>query len=186
MKKLLAILITLLTIDGFSQMTLNSVTLPVKLNVDKTDLTLNGGGIRKKAFFKVYVIGLYTTAKTANAADILKDDKEVAVRLQITSSVVSSSNMTESIREGFEKSTKGNTAALKSRIDAFIQTFSKEPIKEGDVFIISYDPGVGVKAYKNGKFQSTTPGEDFKTAFFGIWLSETPIDADLKAALLSK
>jgi hypothetical protein len=140
----------------------------------------------KKAFFKVYVIGLYTTAKASNAADILKENKDVAVRLQITSSVVSSSNMSESIREGFEKSTGGNTTALKARIDAFIQTFSKEEIKEGDVFILSYAAGVGVKAYKNGKFQSTTTGEDFKTAFFGIWLSETPIDGDLKAALLGK
>ncbi len=42
-----------------AQLTLNSVTLPAKIKQDNTELQLNGGGIRKKLFFKVYVAGLY-------------------------------------------------------------------------------------------------------------------------------
>lgn len=184
MKKILILLTVLISTEAFAQQTINGVTLPANLKVEKTELKFNGGGIRKKAFFKVYVAGLYASEKTKDAAKLLSGNQELAVRLQITSSVVSSSNMSESIREGFEKSTKGNTAPLKAKIDAFINTFSKEEIKEGDVFILYYSPEDGVKAYKNGKFQSTTAGVDFKNALFGIWLGSDPIDADLKAGLL--
>jgi hypothetical protein len=170
--------------DVNAQITLNNVTLPATLKQDKTELTLNGGGIRKKAFFKVYVAGLYVPAKSKNGNEIANADKPVAIRLQITSSVVSSSNMSESIREGFTKSTGGNTAPLQKKIDAFINVFSKEEIKEGNVFDIWYVPGEGVKTYKNGKYLSTIEGLDFKKALFGIWLSDNPVDADLKKGLL--
>lgn len=93
MKNLL--LVALLCIGSLAeaQITLNNVTLSGKLKTDKSELTLNGGGIRKKAFFKVYVAGLYVTAKTNNADALVNGDQEMAVRLQITSSVVSSSNL---------------------------------------------------------------------------------------------
>jgi hypothetical protein len=167
-----------------AQTNINGVTLPAKLTQGKTELIYNGGGIRKKLFFKVYVIGLYLPAKNKNGNDIINGDKPICVRLQITSSVVSSSNMSESIREGFAKSTKGNMAPIQSKIDAFINVFAKEEIKEGNVFELWYIPGEGVKSYKNGKFQATIDGSDFKKALFGIWLSDSPIDEDLKKALL--
>jgi len=184
MKNLLLIALLCIGTYADAQLTLNNVTLAAKLKTDKSELVLNGGGIRKKAFFKVYVAGLYTTTKSNNADALVNGDQEMAVRLQITSSVVSSSNLSESIREGFTKSTKGNTTAIQSRIDAFIGTFSKEEVKEGDIFTLVYIPGEGVKAFKNGKFQSTTTGMDFKKALFGIWLGADPVDADLKKGLL--
>lgn len=168
-----------------AQMTVNGVTLPGKVGKAGQELVLNGGGFRKKVFFKVYTAGLYLEQKSTNGAQIINDDKPMGVRLQITSSVVSSENMSESVREGFGKSLKGKTEAMKPKIDAFITTFSKDAIKEGDLFELMYEPGVGVKAYKNGKLQGTTAGLDFKKALFGIWLGADPVDADLKAALLA-
>jgi len=41
-----------------------------------------------------------------------------------------------------------------------------------------------VKAFKNGKLLSTTEGEDFKKALFGIWLGASPVDSGLKTAIL--
>ena len=185
MKQVLFVLITVsMFLQGFSDETINGVNVPSKLKTSNTELTLNGAGIRKKAFFKVYVLGLYLKSKSKNADEIIKANEEMAVRLQITSSVVSSSNMSEAIREGFEKSLKGNVASLKSKIDGFIQIFSKDKIKEGDVFLLDYVPGVGIKSFKNGKQLATTEGEDFKNALFGIWLSANPVDAGLKTALL--
>ena len=51
--------------------------------------------------------------------------KKIAVRLQNYSSVVSSNNMSEAVREGFGKSCKGNIAPLKIKIDTFIEVFFK-------------------------------------------------------------
>jgi len=36
-----------------AQVTVNGVTLPSKLKTTTSELTLNGAGVRKKAFFKV-------------------------------------------------------------------------------------------------------------------------------------
>ena len=60
----------------------------------------------------------------------------------------------------------------------------KEPIKEGDVFVLTYVPGIGLKTIKNNKLLSTIEGEDFKKALWGIWLGPDPIDASVKTGIL--
>jgi hypothetical protein len=169
------LLCTYICFGAGAQVTLNNVTLPATIKQDNTELTLNGGGIRKKLFFKVYTAGLYVTDKSKDGNAIAAADKPTAVRLTITSSVINSNNMSDAIQEGFGKSMKGNTAPLQSQITSFIATFKKEEIKEGDVFEMWYIPGVGVKSYKNGQYKSAIPGLDFKKALFGIWLSDTPL-----------
>lgn len=174
----------LIAIAADAQLTLNGITLPAKVKQDNTELVLNGGGIRKKLFFKLYTGGLYLPAKSKSGNEIVNADKPVAMRLAITSGVLNSSNMSEAIQEGFGKSLKGNTAPMQAKIDAFIDIFRKEEIKEGDVFEVWYTTAEGVRGYKNGKLKGTITGLDFKKALFGIWLSDTPVDEDLKTGLL--
>lgn len=92
--------------------------------------------------------------------------------------------MSSAIKEGFEKSLKGNYNAMKPKIEAFIEIFSKDEIKEGDVFLLDYVPNVGLKSFKNGKLLATTEGEDFKKGLFGIWLGPDPVDSGLKTSIL--
>lgn len=184
LKPLILLLCAFVSLAVDAQVTLNGITLPASLKQGSIELVLNGGGIRKKAFFKLYTAGLYVSAKTKNAADIVNADKPTAFRLTITSSVISSSNMSEAIQEGFEKSLNGKIGAMQPKIDQLVATFKSEEIKEGDIFELFYVPGEGVKASKNGKLKNTIPGLDFKKALFGIWLSENPVDSDLKAGLI--
>lgn len=183
MKQILFLLVAFFIFDASAQKTLNGVTLPAKVKANNQELVLNGGGIRKKAMFKVYVLGLYTPAKTKDAKAIINTNDDLMARLVITSSVVNSSNMSEAIIEGFEKSTNNNMAPLKSKIDAFIGAF-KDEIKTGDVFDLVYSPSTGTKALKNGKLVTTVEGEAFKKALFGIWLGENPIDTKVKSGIL--
>ena len=169
-----------------AQVTINDVTLPATMKAGNESIILNGGGVRKKLFFKLYVGGLYLTKKQSNADAIINADEAMAVKLEITSGMISSENMSEAISEGFTKSTGGVVAPLQSKIDKFIDTFKKSEIVEGNVFDIIYVPGTGVQSYKNGELQSTIEGMDFKKALFGIWLSNDPADADLKKAMLGK
>lgn len=184
LKSILVLLIASVALSTNAQSTINGVTLPASIKADNTDLVLNGGGIRKKLFFKLYTGGLYLTAKTKSAADAVAADKATGFRMVITSGVLNSSNMSEAIEEGFGKSLKGNTAPMKAKIDQLIGAFKSEEIKEGDIFELVYVPGTGVKASKNGKLKATIAGLDFKKALFGIWLGEDPVDADLKTGLL--
>ena len=180
------LLLTAICFGADAQVTLNNVTFPAKIKQDNTELTYNGGGIRKKLMFKVYVSGLYLPEKSKNAVEVLGADKTQAVRLVITSGMINSNNMSDAIQEGFDKSLKGNSKPLQNQITSFIATFKSEPIKEGDIFEMWYVPGVGVKSYKNGVYKSTTAGLDFKKALFGIWLSDTPVDEDLKKSMLGQ
>ena len=187
MRLLLIILASLaISIPTTAQVTYNDVTLPATMKAGDKTINLNGGGIRKKLFFKLYTGGLYLEEKTSDANKIINSDMGMAVKLQITSSMISSENMSEAINEGFGKSTKNNTAPLKEKIAKFVATFGKEEIVEGNVFDIVYVPGKGVESYKNGKLQSTIEGMNFKKALFGIWLCGEPADEDLKAGMLGK
>lgn len=184
MKNILSILFLLSALTLSAQVELNDVTLPAVLEQDNSKLVLNGGGIRKKLFFKIYVGGLYLPEKSSNAMEIIDADKPMAVRLHITSGMVNSENMSEATREGFVAATDGNTAPIQDKIDAFIANFSGAEIVENDIFDLFYVPGEGVKSYKNNKYISTVSGMDFKKALFGIWLSENPVDSGLKEGLL--
>ncbi len=169
-----------------AQMTLNGVTLPAELTFSEQSLELNGGGIRKKYFFSLYTAGLYLSQKSKDASSIMGADETMAIRLEITSSMINSGNMSEAITEGFENSTGGNTGPVQDRVDELLKAFSSESIEIGDVFDIVYIPGTGSQTYKNGSLKSTINGLDFKKALFGVWLSDKPASTDLKKGMLGR
>jgi hypothetical protein len=169
-----------------AQLTFNGVTLPAKITFQNQELLLNGGGIRSKLFFMLYTAGLYLTEKHSNAQKILAADKMMAVRFEITSGMINSDNMSEAINEGFDKSTDGNTAPIRERIDALLKTFSAEEIVPGDLFEVVYIPGKGTDIYKNQVLKSTHKGMDFKKALFGIWISDNPVSSSLRKGMLNE
>ena len=171
--------------NASAQVTIYGATLPAKLTQTKTELILNGAGVRTKFFMKVYVSGLYLTAKSKVAKDIIAADKPMAVRMHIISNLMTNSNMSTAVKEGFEKSTGGNTEPIQPKIDACLKIFNKDLIKVGDVFDIYYIPKEGTKIFKNGKFQEPIiPGLDLKRAIFGIWLCPDPVEDSLKEKML--
>lgn len=159
--------------------------MPGRLNVGGYQLTLNGSGSRTKSLIQLYEAGLYLPSKTANAANIVAADVPMAIRIQITSIFVSQESLVAALNDGFHKSTGGNTASMQSEIHAFRQYFS-EKITKGDMFEIAYIPTDGIVVKKNGRQKGIIKGLAFKRAVFGIWLSHSPADADLKDALLGK
>ena len=168
-----------------AQVTVNGATLPARLFQTKTELVLNGAGVRTKYFIKPYVSGLYLKSKSSDAKEIINADKPMAVRMHIISNLMTNSNMTTAIIEGFEKSTNGNTKPIQPKIDICTKVFNKEPIKVGDVFDIYYIPNQGTKIFKNGIFQEPIiPGLDLKKAIFGIWLCDNPVEESLKKKML--
>ncbi|MDQ5768332.1 chalcone isomerase family protein [Thiothrix subterranea] len=146
------------------------------------NLTLNGKGVRTKAFFTLYNAGLYVQEKSTDANAILNSNLPSAMRLEITSAMITSENMESAVREGFKHSS--NDPAIEPRIEQLIAVF-KEAIKEGDVYDLIYTPST-LAIIKNGQPAATIAGHDFKRALFGIWLGERPVQAGLKKALLGK
>jgi len=161
------------------------VNMPETIKAGGNDLVLNGAGVRSKFFIKVYVGGLYLEQKSSDAEKIMDADEPMAIKMAMTSGLVTGDKMEAAFREGFENSTKGNIAPIKDKIEVLINAF-KAKMNKGDIYDFVNVPGKGVEVYKNGSLLSTIQGLDFKKALFGIWLCDKPAQADLKNKMLGK
>lgn len=186
MKKLILIsfFVSLITLT-FAQKEIAGVTIPTKVNFNETVLTLNGAGIREKFWIDLYVGGLYTSQKYSDASSVMNDDKTMAIKLHIISSMITTKKMVDAVDEGFKKSMKGKQAELKEEIEKFKAIFKPE-IKENDVYDLVYIPNKGTVVYKNSKPTITIKGLKFKQALFGIWFCNEPADDDLLNQMLGK
>jgi hypothetical protein len=185
MKKLLLIAVAAIgSFTASAQMTVEGVTVEKNLTVDSKELVLNGAGLREKFVFDLYVGGLYVIDKSTNGPALVNADQSMAITLDIVSILVTQDKMIESITEGFENSvSRAERKKLQPKIDKFIGFFNEEIVK-GNEFQISYVPGKGTMAHKNGKLLGTIEGLDFKKGLFGIWLGDDPADGDLKKGML--
>jgi len=148
-------------------------------------LQLNGFGNRKKLFIKLYVASLYLQEKLSDATLLLEMAQASCMRLHITSSKITSEKMIKATREGFEKSTQGNTAPIEAEIESFL-SWLEQPIKKGDKFEFAFIPHNATHVSKNGSPLGTIESKEFATALFGIWLGDIPAQEDLKNKLLGK
>lgn len=165
---------------------IGGVTLPDQMKVSDQELNLNGAGLRKKLFIKVYAGGLYTKAKTKDAAAIINADDPMAIRMHFIYDGVSKDKLIGAWNEGFANTAKGQEAALQPHIDAFNALFTETAAKN-DVYDVIYEPGKGVSVVINGKTVGTVNGGlPFKKAVFGIWLGDVPADKKLKKGMLGK
>lgn len=191
MKKILLLLTILLSlqfsnVSAQTQIDVNGVTVPRKIEFQGKSLQLNGAGGRSKMWLEVYVQALYLSQLTQDPQFIIDSDTEMAVRIEITSSMVSSSKLTKAMNTGFEKSAGANLEQLRPRIEQ-LKSFLSDAITEKDVFILAYNPlDQNVYVSKNEVLKGKIPGFDFKKALFGIWLSDKPVDETLKKHLLGQ
>ncbi|KQC08555.1 MAG: chalcone isomerase [Smithella sp. SDB] len=174
MKKLLiTLLLTLALVLPSYAITSNGIDFQDTLKAGQTNLIFNGSGIRTKAFLNIYVAALYLTKKQSNYITIMNADEPMAIRIVIISRLVSSGTFIEATKAGFERTTNGNTAPIKAKIDMLCEAF-KDKIKKGDVFDLIYVPDEGTSIYRNGTLKSTIEGLDFKKYLFGIWIIDKP------------
>ncbi len=172
------------TANAQKEYNVNGVIIPRKLEVLNQNLELNGFGTRSKLWMDIYVQSLYLTTLSQNADLIIDSDTEMAIRIEITSSLVSSSKFSRNFNKGFERSAKNNLEALKPKIELF-KSFLTDVIVKNDVFILAYSPKEkAVLVFKNNKLKGKVEGNDFKKALFGIWIGSDPVDERLKKDLL--
>lgn len=186
MKKVFFILFALLlTTVAPAQTKAAGVNIPNSLSYEGEKLNLNGVGVREKYWMDMYAGALYLNSKSLDANAIMAANEPMAIKLHIVSKLITSDKMVEAVNEGFESSTKGNTAPISAEIEKF-KNFFKEEITQNDIFDLVYLPSRGVVVYKNGTEKGTIKGQNFKKALFGIWLSNEPADKKLKAGMLGK
>lgn len=171
---------------GTAQATeVNGVTLPETLEVDNTNLTLNGAGVRNKYFMKVYVAGLYVPQQSADAATIMNADEVQAMRVEITSSMITRNRFQETVQDGLKQSAGDEYPKYEHMLDELWADKNLD-VDKGDVFEYRYVPGEGTRFLRNGTSLKVVEGLDFKRVLFGIYLGENPVQDSLKAELLGR
>ena len=160
---------------------LAGVTMPETLSVGDKTLKLNGLGLRKKAFFKVYVGGLYLEAPSTDASAILASDQAKAVRMTFLRDV-SKSQLKDAFIEGFENNAREKAAAQKAAIEKLYGMIPD--VKETQTLSFSYLPGKGTTVSYGDKALGVIEGKEFAEALFALWLGPKPPSEDLKKGML--
>ncbi len=158
-------------------------SFPPQYRAGESNLVLNGIGLRKKMFFKIYQAGLYLPKKSQNFRQIIQADEPMIIRMVFIYDEVEKEKLIGAWNEGFEKSTDGKTTPLKPSIDQFNACFSRSAFKD-DVYDLIYLPQEGVKVIMNDTLKATIPGLNFKKALWGIWLGDKPVENNLKEGML--
>ena len=141
-----------------------------------TPLKLNGAGLRKIVFFKVYAGGLYVSS----------DEKARRVRLGLLRDV-DGADFVEALEEGLNANlTPEKKAAIEKEV-ATLKTVMQTigDVVEGDLIDFDYVPEKGTVILRNGKpVAEPIPGKALYDAVLAIWLGDKPIDDTLKTGML--
>lgn len=167
-----------------SAATLAGVTMDDKATVNGQNVVLNGLGLRKKFFIKVYVGGLYLQAKSSNPAAILAADAPRRMVMHFLYSV-SKDQMCEAWEEGLENNTPKASAEVKNAFKTLCSWM--EPIPKRNRLVLTYVPGTGTMVEVNGKLKGTLPGKATADAIVSTWIGPKPaMGDDFKNAVLGK
>ena len=161
---------------------LAGVTLDDQVTIGEHDMVLNGLGLRKKAFVKVYVAGLYLPAKESDATKILADDGPRQLVMSFLFKV-SADKLADAWDEGLENNTPRAAEAVRkgfAKLNGWMEDMGK-----GEQMVFTYLPGDGTELTVKGKSKGTIAGKEFADALFACWIGREPPGADFKRGLLS-
>ena len=177
------IICSILSFGFFSISTISASEIPEVIEYQGNKLVLNGHDTRIIFFMKVYEGSLYLNNKSSDSIKILSDDEPMAIRIDVLSSMVTADAMKKALNEGLEKSTGGNTGSIIEEMTQLSSSFNSG-VTNGDFYEFIYLPEIGTHVLKNLELVDVIPGLEFKKAFFGIFLSDNPIQKNLKQSML--
>jgi hypothetical protein len=159
------------------------VNFPDQAQVDGTNLTLNGLGLRQATAFKVnvYVAALYVVKTSSDPNVLLNSSSPAELILQFVRNV-GADDIRKGWSEGFEKNATEQLPALKERI-AMVNGWMAD-VKSGERLTFIRKPGAGLQVDVNGTVKGTVKGDDFAKAFLSIWLGGDPPNPEIRSGLL--
>src|SRR5437899_5053354 len=162
MRKILLCALVLVAAEALA-VEVAGVKVDERIKLGAGELVLNGAGLRTKAFFKVYVAGLYLAEKKTSVADVLAlpGAKRVSMRMMRE---LSAKQLTDALDEGIRDNTPSDEQeTLKDRLAELSATMTAlQSAKEGDIIALDWLPGTGTHVVLNGEPRGKAiAGEDF-------------------------
>jgi hypothetical protein len=164
------------------------VQLDERTRLGTSDLVLNGAGLRRKTFFRIYVAGLYLTEKRTSPAGVLAlaGPKRASITLMRN---IPAPDLAAALKDGVrENSSPEEHQAVKGRVDELAASLvAIRQCKKGDVITVDWLPDVGTLVVLNGVVKGNPiPGYDVYSALLRVWVGDRPASASLKRALLGE
>jgi len=183
MKRLAALAVLALAAPALAR-DVAGVSFTETLAAGGQELKLNGAGVRKKVFFKVYAGGLYLAQPSGDADAVVAADAPKLVRMVFLREV-DKGKILETYREGFQRNSAGPALqGLLAKLDRIGPALAD--MRSGAEMSVTYLPGQGTTVAAAGATPVTVEGKDFADAMFRNWLGPSPADQDLKAKLLGR
>lgn len=162
---------------------IEGVDFSESINIDGTELILNGAGIRTKFFFSIYIGALYTTEKSSTPEQVFSNTKAKRIVMHILYKELSAEKITNGWIDGFRNNHSTKVfQQLEPRLKIFNSLFTTT--KKGDVITLDYNPSRGTSVRINNEMRGTVVGSDFNIALLRVWLGDNPADSNLKEAML--
>lgn len=180
-KMLMALMLTVVLAGPAAALEVAGVHLEPTVTVNNHPLQLNGYGIRKKFWIKVYIGSLYTDKAMSTAEGVMADTGDKLIRMNFLYKKVDRDKITEAFNEGFKNTGMAGTDVAKKFIAKFKNDFVRGDTV--DIFL----GGDGTVIYKhNGRIIGTLNSKPLVKGILGIYLGAAPADEDLKRGMLGK
>jgi Chalcone isomerase-like len=157
-----------------------------RVKVAGKDLALNGLGLRTRAMFKVYAMGLYLPKKETTVEAILASNGPRRFTI-VMMREVSGEDFGQAFMAGINANTdKAEKSKIVSQMVKFGEMFvTIGGLKKGDVITGDWVPEKGTVLELNGKsISEPLPDVAFYNALLKIWIGDKPADSALKPQLL--
>jgi hypothetical protein len=164
------------------------IKLAERTELGTSELILNGAGLRKRACFKVYVVGLYLTEKRKSPVEVLAISGPKRLTITLLRDLPGQ-KLVDSLTTGIaDNISPEEQAAVKGRLgDLAAALLAFGPGKKGEVITFDWLPDAGTRVRLNGQGTATAiPGGDLYCALLKNWLGEHPTNGGLKEALLGQ
>lgn len=157
------------------------VKLDQVVTIQSRQLKLNGFGIRKKFFVKVYIGSLYTSKHVASAEEALRDTGDKVIRMNFLHSKVEKEKIIEALHEGLANNSPDLSGA--PEVKKFLSLFTADFIR-GDVVDLVLGADGSVTSIHNGRLLGSVPSTRLARAVLAIYLGDKPADDSLKKGML--
>jgi hypothetical protein len=157
------------------------VNLEPAVTVNGQSLKLNGAGIRKKFFVKVYIGSLYSAKRLTTPAEALSERGDRLIRMNFLHSKVERGKITEAFIEGFT----GNSPELagSAEVKKFLSLFTAD-FTRGDVVDLVLGSDGNVVVRQNGKVLGNVSSNRLAVGIMAIYFGDRPADETLKKGML--
>ncbi len=183
---LVAFLASVAAVAGAAEIA--GIKLDERTRLGTSEVVLNGAGLHKRLFFKVYVVGLYLTERARSPAGAFSSAGPKRVSITLLRDLPAH-KLVDALKHGIqENSSLEEQRAVDRRVEELAANLmALRHGKEGDVITFDWLPDAGTLVALNGEPRgSAIPGDDVYRALLRVWLGDRPTSAGLKKALLGR